>query len=245
MRLEEALVAVLNDSAAVTAIVADRIQCGESAPEWQSLPDLFFEVDHSDYEETFSGELEERRLQMVTLRVTSRARSKAVALQAISAATDAIRAASGKTITVDAESSTAIVDVQTEDPGSDGGYEELTERGTKIRVCYAVARFHVAYYDNAEPGEDADDDGETSSGTTSGTGWREDSTVDGSLEGSVNGTNRVFVLHRAPSPKSVLLIYRNGVKLKRTEWTLLSATLTLSESQTPASNGDWIDAVYF
>ncbi len=158
--LEAALVAVLNAASPVTAIVSDRIQCGESAPEWQELPDLFFEVDHGDYEETFSGELEERRLPMVTLRVTARALSIAVAIQALAAASDAIDAASGTTITVDGESAIAIEDVQIEDPGSDGGYEQIDREGTLVSVHHRVAQFHVAYYDGAEPGEAADDDGE-------------------------------------------------------------------------------------
>ncbi len=63
--------------------------------------------------------------------------------------------------------------------------------------------------------------------------------------GSLNGSNQTFTLAHTPSPAGSLVLVLNGVVLLQgTDYTLSTATITLTNATPNSSNNEWLKAWY-
>ncbi len=147
MIIEEALRAYLCSVTGVTDLVSDRIQCGEFVPEGSALPDVYYEVSHDGYQDTFDGLGE--NLQFPIVEITCRALKAIDASRICSAVVNALRDAPGVNVTVGATTAAPFAEIDVDDPGSHVPNGELVSAAGTQQSIYRYAALLTIGFDSA------------------------------------------------------------------------------------------------
>lgn len=156
MQLEAALRSYLLTRSAIVAIVEDRIALGDAAPEAELLPDLYYEVAHSSYDNTLDGLGED--LQFPVVEITARSLRASDCLTLVGLVATALRQMPGTTITAGSETGVPVVTCDLDDTGSPQPSDEISADGT-TRTVYRYSVLATLGYRPAADGVSSGESG--------------------------------------------------------------------------------------